>query len=171
MRFKRCSPQLFPLSSSSLLNTFLSFCLSLYSSLTGFPSPLSLYCQSLPQALLASLNCLCCWHDPNPDTLPSPRSQGSQPPFPSKPSSKLFLPEGPRRPALGCPTWLYFSLPKVLVVVILDGCPGAAARDPQETERSMPRAAILPARCSFSFTSFLAPSLVPMTQRKLMTSC
>lgn len=64
----------FPLSPSSLFRTFISFSLWLYSSLTGFPSP-PLYCQPLPPALLASLNCLCYWHDLNLDLISFPRSR------------------------------------------------------------------------------------------------
>lgn len=121
------APSHFPLSSSSLLNTFISFCFSLSSSLTGFPSPPSLYCQPAPQALMASLNRLCCWHGPNLDTLPSPRSQ-----------SRLFLLQNPvpnsslqeilrdrRLDVLGA---FNSSLPKAHVVDILEGCPGPSGK-------------------------------------------
>ena len=124
----------------------------------------SLYCQLLPQALLASLNCLCCWHDPKLDTLPSPRSQ-----------SRLFLLQNPvpnsslqevlRDQHLDGPRAFYSSLPEVRVVGILDGCPGPL----RKSQRGIPKVAIL-ARCSLNFTSLLTPSLGPTTQGKLMTS-
>lgn len=82
------------LAPSSLLSTSISSRLSLHSSLTGFPSPPSLYCQPLPRAPLASLNCLCCWHDPNLDTLPSPRSQRRLPLL-QNPAPNSSLPQVP----------------------------------------------------------------------------
>lgn len=109
----------------SLFQTFVSFCLSLDSSLTGFRSLLPLHHQPGLQALLASLNCLCCWHDLNLDTLRSSQSQ-SRLLLRGKPAPN-FPPGGPQRPAPGLSclptspklTWLA-SLSRVLWDAALD---------------------------------------------------
>ena len=164
------APGCFPLSPSSLFNTFISFCLSLYSSLTGFPSPPPLYHQPLPPALLASLNCLCSWHDPNLDTLPLLAAN------PGSSSFKTQLQTLPSKRPSETGTWVSSmpslrASPKLLLLASLMGVLCDAALDPRESERDMWRAAILLARCSLNIPSFVAPYLAPTTQRKGITPC
>lgn len=141
------APERFPFFPSSLSNTFIFLCLSLYSSLTGSPSPPPLYCQSRPQARLASLNCLRCWHDLNLDTLPSPRSQCRllllRKPAPNSP---LQRPE--TRPWQSSLALLGFWVSPKLTLASLEAFLRDWTPNPQASGRRVWSAAILLARCS-----------------------
>lgn len=98
--FKRLRPQLFPSLSQLPLQCLYFFFPLAPLELNWLSLTSSLYCQALPQALLASLSCLCCWHDPSLDTLLSPEPTWAPP----KPSPL----GGSQRPAPGCPACPYF---------------------------------------------------------------